>query len=110
MDTTQQLGLVVLALGGLWKAWPLIKEKLLPAITPGRRGPEGEALDALAAAQTLHAYLARRPGCKKSLETLDSLTMGNFMPQSPAVPPAVPPATAFVVVPAPESPAPVAPQ
>ncbi len=97
MDTTQLAGLAALLLWGGYKLWPQIQAKLssVPA------GGDPEAMQALLAAQQLHKYLAMRPGCKRSLEALAQLQLGNFLPPVPA--PAVPPVTP---VPIPE-PAPV---
>lgn len=84
MDTTQQLGLGAIVLWALVKFWPQLKEKLTLLQGETKAAADPEAVQALVAAQTLQRYLAGRSGCKRSLEALGTLTLGNFLPVPPA--------------------------
>jgi hypothetical protein len=85
MDSTQQIGLALVALWGAWKFWPQLKSTALKVV-PSAASSDPEAVQALSAAQTLHAFLSKRPGCKKGLDSLAALTLGNFLPAPQAEP------------------------
>lgn len=88
MESSHVIAVVALAGWAAIKFWPQIKEGVAK-VTPSKS--QDEAVTALEAAQTLHKFLAQRPGCRKSLDALGTLTLGNFLPASPAAAPAAPP-------------------